>query len=392
MDVKHKDVQDFINQHLHCTAAEIMLQASKFPEWDMKVVAQQLVGKQLAKSKLPRWFVNDKILYPIRLSMEQCSSEATAAYKNQILAGGQGIDITGGFGIDTYFLALKAKSVIYCEQNKDLAEIVKHNLDVLGQENHTFFSGDGVKHLDQCEGLDWVFIDPARRIKNQRVFRLQDCEPNVINIQDKLFEKACQILIKTAPLLDIKQTLIDLKYVKEVHVVSVNNECKEVLYLLEKNFVGEVKIHCVNIAKGNQETFCFTGTEEKATQTHHSNPQNYIYEANSSIMKAGAFKSIAARYGLSKLHQNTHLYTSDKWVANFPGRSFKLLDVLSPNRKVLTKLKIQKANLSCRNYLQKVDVLKKKLKLKDGGDNYIFATTLSDGKPKLLWCKKVQAK
>ena len=388
MNLNCKDIQDFINRQLHSTAADLMLQASKYPEWNMKAIAQQLLGKQLAQKKIPHWFQNDYIIYPPRLSMEQCSSEATAKYKSTIIHSGKGIDLTGGFGVDTYFLAQKSDAIVYCEQNEDLANNVKHNLEVLGQENCKVFVGDGIHYLKKNEAVDWIYIDPARRKENQRVFRLQDCEPNVIDFKTLFFEKAHQILIKTAPLLDIKQTLMDLGCVKEVHVVAVNNECKEVLYLLEKGFSSETQIHCINLTKEHQEEFSLTISEEKESVIVLSKPLKYIYEANSAIMKAGAFKSVAARCELKKLHQNSHLYTSDEYVSNFPGRRFKLTDVLSPNRKELMKLKIHKANLACRNYPQKVDVLKKKLKLKDGGKDYIFATTLSDGKPKLILCSK----
>lgn len=389
MDLKHKDVQDFINRHLNYPAADLILQASKFPKWDMKLIAQQLVGKQLAKNKLPLWFKNDDIQYPKRLSMEQCSSETTALYKSSIVKGSRGIDVTGGFGVDTYFFAIKTKSLVYCEQNKELAHIVKHNLEVLKQKETKVFFGDGIQYIKDNKPSDWIYIDPVRRKEGQRVFRLQDCEPNVISLKNLFFEKSNQILIKTSPLLDIKQTLQDLESVKEVHVISVNNDCKEVLYLLEKGFKSETQIHCANFKKDTFEKFSVRLSEEQKSVVEYSEPKSYIYEANSAVMKAGAFKAIATRYGLKKLHKNSHLYTSDKLISDFPGRSFKCSGVISPDKKNLAKLGIQNGNLACRNYPQKVDVLKKKLKLKDGGDHYIFATTLLNSKQKLLLCKKV---
>jgi len=389
MDLKHKEIQDFINRQLHSTAADLMLQASKYPQWDMKAIAQQLVGKQIAKKKLPVWFKNDGILYPARISMEQCSSEETAAYKSSILKSGKGIDLTGGFGVDSYFLAKKSDSLIYCERNEDLATLVSHNFETLKQTNCEVFVGDGIEYLKTLDKLDWIFIDPARRKDSQRVFKLEDCEPNVIDLKNLFFEKAEHILIKTAPLLDIRQTLSDLEGVKEVHIIAVNNDCKEVLYLLEKDFTGEAQIFCINLKKGHKEEFRFAFSEERETITPYSEPLEYIYEANAAIMKAGAFKSIACKHKLYKLHQHSHLYTSKLLISDFSGRSFKVKKVLNPDKKLLAKHISGKANLACRNFPQKVDVLKKKLKLKDGGDDYIFATTLSDGKPKLILCSKV---
>ena len=203
------------------------------------------------------------------------------------------------------------------------------------------------------------------------------------------FDKAEHVLIKTAPLLDIRQTLSDLEAVKEVHVIAVNNDCKEVLYLLEKDFIGETQIFCVNLKKEYKEEFRFTISEEREALSLYSEPLEYIYEANAAIMKAGAFKSIASKYELYKLHKHSHLYTSQKLISDFPGRSFKVKEILNPDKRSLAKNILGKANLACRNYPQKVDVLKKKLKLKDGGNDYVFATTLNNEKPKLILCSKL---
>ena len=381
-------IQEFINSQINSSASELMLKASSYPEWDMKAIAQQLVGKQIAKKKLPTWFQNNEVLYPVRLSMEQCSSEATAKYKTTIINSGRGIDLTGGFGVDTIFLSKQSESLIYCERNEDLALLVSNNFKALNQHNFEVHVGDGVKYLKNLKKIDWIFIDPSRRKEGQRVFRLDDCEPNVINLIDLFFNKAEHVLIKTAPLLDIQQTLSDLEAVKEVHVIAVNNECKEVLYLLEKDFIGEALIFCVNLKKEHKEEFRFTLSEEREVLSLYSEPLDYIYEANAAIMKAGAFKSIASKYELYKLHKHSHLYTSQKLISEFPGRSFKLKEVLNPDKKSLTKLP-KKANIACRNYPHKVDVLKKKLKINDGGNDYIFATTLKGEQLKLIVCKKV---
>ena len=388
MNILNHKIQEFINSQLNSSASDLMLKASSYPEWDMKAIAQQLVGKQIAKKKLPTWFNNNEILYPVRLSMEQCSSEETAKYKTKIINSGCGIDLTGGFGVDTIFLSKKCESLIYCERNEDLASLVTHNFKALNQHNCEVYVGDGVEYIKNLKKIDWIFVDPSRRKESQRVFRLEDCEPNVTELIDLFFDKAEHLLIKTAPLLDIQQTLSDLEAVKEVHVIAVNNECKEVLYLLEKDFIGEALIFCVNLKKEHEEEFRFTLSQEQEVLSLYSEPLEYIYEANAAIMKAGAFKSIASKHELYKLHKHSHLYTSQKLISEFPGRSFKVKEVLNPDKKSLTKLP-KKGNLACRNYPHKVDVLKKKLKLNDGGNDYIFATTLKGKQFKLIVCEKV---
>ena len=383
------NIQEFINNQINSSASDLMLKASSYPEWDMKAIVQQLVGKQIAKKKLPTWFKNNELLYPIRLSMEQCSSEETALYKSDLLKSGTGIDLCGGFGVDSYFLAKKSKSLIYCEHNEDLASLVAYNFKVLDQDNFQVYVGDGIEYLKKIDKIDWIFVDPSRRKGSQKVFRLQDCEPNVINLQGLFFDKAKLVLIKTSPLLDIRQTLNNLEAVKEVHVIAVNNDCKEVLYLLQKDFIGETQFFCVNLKKGHKEEFRFTLSEEQKVISSYSKPLEYIYEANAAIMKAGAFKSVAFKNKLYKLHTHSHLYTSQTLISKFPGRSFRVKEVLNPDKISLSKHTSGKANLACRNFPQKVDVLKKKLKLKDGGDDYVFATTLNDNKPKLILCSKL---
>lgn len=389
MNLFSTEIIEFINRQLNSTAADLMLQASKYPNWNMKAIAQQLVGKQIAKNKLPSWFSNDNVLYPVRLSMEQCSSEITARYKANILQNGKGIDLTGGFGVDTNLFAQHNESVIYCERNEELALIAKNNFNAFNQTNCIVEVGDAICNFKKQSKLDWIFVDPARRKNTQRVYRLEDCEPNVITLQQLFFEKANLVLIKAAPLLDIKQTLYDLSSVKEVHIISVNNDCKEVLYLLEKNYSQEPEIICVNLKNDIKEEFHFNYIQESNAENEFSLPLEFLYEPNASIMKSGAFKIIAVKYNLKKLHKNSHLYTSINLVPKFPGRSFKIKSVITPDKKSLNKQVNGKANLACRNFPQKIDVLKKKLKLKDGGSDYVFATTLLDDKAKMILCKKL---
>lgn len=389
MSIITTEIQEFINRQLHSTAADLMLQASKYPQWDMKLIAQQLIGKQIAKKKLPSWFNNQQTQYPVRLSLEQCSSEITANYKSNLVGNGNGIDLTGGFGVDTFAFSKKAKHVIYCERNEALAKLAKENFNLFKVSNIEVFRGDGLTCLKKQKKLDWIFIDPARRKQGKRVYRLEDCEPNVIDLKKILFQKANIILIKTAPLLDIQQTLKNLDCVKEVHVLSVNNDCKEVLYLLENGYTKNAKIISANLKSSSHSFFNFNYFDEQNSTVDYSLPLTYLYEPNSSIMKAGAFKSITVKFRLFKLHKNSHLYTSNHLANDFPGRTFKIRAVISADRKILEKHSFGTSNLACRNFPQKIADLKRKLKLKDGGNKFIFATTLVDEKPKLILCEKL---
>lgn len=388
MSIITKEIHEFINRQLHSTAADLMLQSSKYPQWDMKLIAQQLIGKQIAKKKLPSWFNNHQTQYPVRLSLEQCSSENTANYKSNLVGNGKGIDLTGGFGVDTFAFSKKAKQVIYCERNAPLAKLAKENFNAFKISNIEVFMGDGLARLKKQIKLDWIYIDPARRKQGKRVYRLKDCEPNVIDLKKILFQKANTILIKTAPLLDIQQTLKDLDFVKEVHVLSVNNDCKEVLYLLENGYTENAKIIATNLKTSSHTVFNFNYLDEQNSAVDYSLPLTYLYEPNSSVMKAGAFKSIAVKFRLFKLHKNSHLYTSNHLINDFPGRTFKIRAVIPADRKILEKHAFGTGNLACRNFPQKIADLKRKLKLKDGGINYIFATTLVNEKPKLILCEK----
>lgn len=354
----------------------------------MAAIAQQVEGKQKSKNKLPAWFQKEGLLYPVRLSMEQCSSELTAQYKAQLSKGENFIDLTGGFGVDSYFISQSFSKGVHCELNSELQTIVAHNFNTLGA-NIRSFNKDGLKHLQKTsKQFDLIYIDPARRgIRNQKVIRLEDYTPNILDHLDLLFEKGKQILLKTAPLLDIKQVLSQLPHIQEVHVVAVNNECKEVLYLLGKENPYETQIHCVDLAK--EQKFDFTFQEEERICTT-SQPLTYLYEPNAAILKAGAFNSIGNIFDLHKLHPNSHLYTSDALLSNFPGRVFVIEEITKLNKKELAiLLPNKKANITRRNFPLSVADIRKKIGLKEGGDKYLFATTLKDNKPTILVCSKI---
>ena len=388
--IKHllkKEIQNFINQQLDKPAADLLFMAKKYPDWDMAAIAQQVEGKQKAKKKIHSWFKIENILYPIRLSMEQCSSEQTAKYKASICHGKRFIDITGGLGVDTYFISKSFKEGFHCEINEDLQYIAQHNFKTLGSDIISL-NQNGLNYLQTVqEKFDLIYIDPARRNENnKKVIKLSDYTPNLLGNLNLLFEKGKVILVKTAPLLDIKQVLNELSYVKEIHIVSLKNECKEILYTLDKEYNGEIKIYCVNIDKSKYE---FTYSKEKESAPL-SEPLSYLYEPNTSILKAGAFNSIANDFKLRKLHPNSHLYTSHNLIEGFPGRTFKIGAVCKYNKKDLLKhIPNKKGNITRRNFPDSVADIRKKTGIKEGGEYYIFATTLKDNKPKFLVCSKI---
>jgi len=363
----------FIQQNLDKPLSEIALLLSKHPELDKNFILNQINGLQKAKLKLPTFYQNKAIVYPVGLSMEQCSSEQTALFKSQLASGKTAVDLTGGFGVDAYFFSKQFDEVSYVEQNQELFEVVQHNFKVLNAPIKCYQTSCE-DFLDKNTQLfDLAYIDPSRRDESKRVFKLAECTPNVIELLPQLLKTAQQVLIKTSPLLDIKQTLSDLKSVSKVWIVSVQNDCKEVLYLVNKTTSSNPEIIAVNIAK-NTSTFAFDYEKESTVFVDFSEPQTYLYEPNASVLKAGGFKSIAAQFGLNKLAVNTHLYTSNELITNFPGRVFKITNTLDYNEKSVKTLGLKKANIATRNFPDSTEQIKKKLKLSDGGSNYIFAT------------------
>lgn len=367
-------------------------------------LARQTEGRKAMATKLPSWAENMSLLFPVKISLEQCSSEATALYKASLVSGESMVDLTGGFGVDCSFLSKKFSSVDYVEQNEELCQIAEHNFAALGL-NIRVNNAESVSFLVDMPSVDCIYIDPARRdVKGKKTADLSLCSPNLLEIRDILLEKCNTLLIKLSPMFDISSALEVFPECKQVHVVSVKNECKELLLLIEKDFKGEANLICVDLdnqprrglSLGRQvsehnDDACIVElgirSEELRVVVNYSTPKGYLYEPNASIMKAGLYKTVAKCYNLQKLHPNTHLYTSDELVENFPGRSFKVERVTKVQRKEIQD--IDKANLSIRNFPGNVADLRKKLKLKDGGDTYIFVTTLHDNSKVLIVCKKL---
>ncbi len=350
--------------------------------------AQQAFGKSIAAQKIPTWHACEGILYPQRLSLEQCSSEWTARYKASLVSGNTLVDLTGGLGIDCYFLSQQMAHTTYVEQQEELCRLAAHNFAQLGQEIG-IINDHCENYLTTMPAVDVVYIDPARRNKQGgKTVCLSDCTPDLTVIGSAILAKCRTLLIKLSPMIDIESVLKDFPQTTEIHIVSVKNECKEVLVKVEPTIpTTSPTVHCIHLNNEQVQDFCYPRAAESTTCVAYSQPLRYLYEPNASILKAGAFKQVAQRYGVQKLHPNSHLYTSENMVADFPGRIFSIDRITKVQRKEIAD--IDKANLSIRNFPGSVADLRKKLKLKDGGETYIFATTLHDQSKVLIVGRRV---
>ncbi|WP_324027997.1 class I SAM-dependent methyltransferase [Maribacter sp. BPC-D8] len=370
------DVQEFINDNLNIDIHKILLSKSRFLHVSSKELVEQIESKLKAKAKLPTWFGTDNIYYPNKLNLSQTSSEITANYKTTLVHGTKIIDLTAGFGVDSFAFSKKMKQVIHIDKNENLSIIAQHNFKQLDAANIECIATNGLEFLKKTnKPIDWIYIDPSRRDKdNKKVYYLSDCEPNVVSNMDLLLSKASNLLIKTGPLLDLKSGLKELSHVKEIHIVAVNNDVKEILWLIEKDYEGEPLIKTLNYKAKTLQEFQFHLSEEQITDAQYSKPLNYIYEPNAAILKSGAFKLLGERLDLKKIQSNSHLYTSDEFIS-FPGRIFKVKGVYDYSKKSLKKEGIIKANITTRNFPDSVIKIRKKLGIKDGGENYLFCTT-----------------
>lgn len=431
--------QDFICQHQDDDVRQLAFLGSKYPEVDMPFALDQIRGRKMARVKLPRWASLEGIIYPPHISMEQCSSESTALYKAELAARLLGlpasssgtemkaeneiefVDLTGGFGVDFSYIAarLGVKSM-YVERQAHLCEAAKENFGRLGLKNAIVKNGDGIEVLhsfhpkkkdaasdddslgityDQPRsllktnlGLKIIFIDPARRDDaGNKVVSLKDCTPDVTVLQEEMLSKADYVIIKLSPMLDWHRAISELSHVREVHIISVNNECKELLLVLSARNMGEnLRIYCINDA---QSFVCDElDMESSSVKIAPSilEEMQYLYEPNASLMKAGCFGVLSERYDARMLSKNSHLFVSREPIAAFPGRSFRIIAVSSFNKKELKRhlSGITKTNIATRNFPLSVAELRKRLKLKDGGETYIFATTLSDESHVLMITEK----
>ncbi|WP_165042712.1 class I SAM-dependent methyltransferase [Dysgonomonas sp. ZJ709] len=382
----------FIEEHENDDIRKLALQAKRYPEIDMQMAIQQIAGRQTAKEKIPNWYKNDELLYPKHISMEQCSSEHTAQFKADLFHGGTMVDLTGGFGIDFSFIAKNFKQATYVEQQPELVDIAAHNFTKLGLNNADVVNTDAIAYLEAMQSVDLIYIDPARRSSTGRKTALiEDCTPNIIEIEELLEQKAKYIMIKLSPMLDISLAIRSMRNISDVYIISVANECKELLFI-KSHESKKTQLHCINILNNKIDQFIFSKEDEESTTVSFAfELGKYLYEPNSSITKGGAYKSIAKAFDLNKLHISSHLYTSDELHTDFYGRRFEITGMCSLNKKELKEylLDIKQANITTRNFPLSTDELRKRTGLKDGGNLYIFATTLADDKKVLIFCKKI---
>ena len=415
---------EFIREYRERDIRQLALQANRFPDVDMPYALDQIQGWQIARRKLPKWAACDGVIFPPHLSMEQCSSEPTAQYKlnlamewttlnselstqncrrqqfktqnSKFKTSTRMTDLTGGFGVDFSFTSCAFAAATYVERNEQLCHIVEHNLPLLGLNNATVVCADAVEYLSTVEPQTMLFLDPARRDEHgAKTVMLADCTPDVVQLLPQLLEKSRFTMLKLSPMLDWHKAVDDLQgTVREVHIVSVGGECKELLLVLSTVVESELKVYCADLSTASDTSSLFVYTPGSSAPVANSKlkTQNskFVHEPNASIMKAGCFDELAAAYGVSPVSRNSHLFLSDEPVDGFPGRSFVVERVTTMNKGELRKALagIEKANIATRNFPLSVAELRKRLKIKDGGDVYIFATTTAEGEHLLLISRK----
>ena len=392
--------QEFIHKYREEDVRKLALQGTRFPQVDLPYALDQIAGWQTARKKIPSWTAIEGMIYPSRLSMEQCSSEQTARYKaalvQRLLKGNKGgnmVDLTGGFGVDFSFLSPLFDEAVYVEQQEHLCKIAQENIIRLGLGQSEVVHDDGVAYLQRMGQADLIYLDPARRdAHGARTYDITDCTPNLLEIKEKLLQKARWVVVKLSPMLDWHKAVNDLQKVTEVHVVSVGNECKELLLVMEGNGHEHpddrpLTIYCVN----DEQVFTCSMDEmnEGVRIAERIEQGMFLYEPNASMMKVGCFGACATRYEVQAIARNSHLFVSDTLIPHFPGRIFRITAVTSMNKRELkeTLQGIKKANVAVRNFPLKADELRKRLKLSDGGDIYLFGTTTEQDKHLILLTK-----
>lgn len=383
---------EFILQHTDDDIRDLALHKSKYPEVDMNEAIIQISGRQKAKHKLPTLFSNSEIRYPVQLSMEQCSSEQTAKYKASLISGKTIVDLTGGFGIDSLAFAEKFEHLTYVEQNAELCQIMQHNCQVLKRTNIEIRHSSCLDFLTKMPNVDATYIDPARRDSGgNKIFRIQDCEPNLLEIADTLLSKSQQVMIKLSPMLDISQAIESLPKVSEIIIVSVENECKELLIILD-NHANEITYRCTNFLRnGEMDELIFSKKSLNESRAYYINELKnggFLYEPNTSLLKSGAYNFVSEHFNVLKIAVNSHLYFSENLIEHFHGRTFQVIQIIPFNKRDTKILVKTKANITTRNFPITVAEIRRRYNIKEGGDTYIFATTLSSGDLVFIMCKK----
>ena len=379
------DIQNYINQNLNSDLTKLLLKKSPFPDVSMQEIVQQIKGRKTAEKKFP-FLTKEGIVFPPNLNLEQASSQSTAEYKSQTLSGKSFLDLTCGFGIDAYFLSKNFDEVTLIEQNSELISIVENNWKTLGRKAHfinknleEFLENLRQAQIDNFNKFDVVYLDPARRDQqNKKKFLLEDLSPNLLEIQEKLHSITDKIIVKLSPLIDISYLISELKNITEIQIIAVRNEVKELVLIIENNQSTDnqqpTTIKCINL-ESNEPEFSFNFNDEKSAKSEFSESSKFLFIPNNSILKAGAFNIISEKFGLKKLHPNTHFYTSEHNIENFPGRVLQIEKIEAKDLK-----KGEKYNIVSKNYPLKPEEIKKKYKLNDGGNHYLIFTQSVYGK------------
>lgn len=379
------EVQEYIRNYSG-NVSNLAFRGSPFEDVSGLELMMQIESRSKTEKKLPSWFNSSNIIFPPKLNLEQTSSEITAKYKASLLKGETLADITGGFGVDCFYFADHFTKVFHFETNEELSAIAKHNFEIFGKKNIACAAEDGLEAILKGQ-YNAIYADPSRRHASKgKVFFLRDCQPNIPDNISEILDHCEVFLLKTSPMLDISVGLNELQNVSEIHIVAVENEVKELLWTMKKEAVEAPLITAVNLHKNGVDKFSFDWQQH--SEAEYSLPQKYLFEPNAAILKSGAFDLISEKLKLHKLHQNTHLYTSDT-LADFPGRRFVIDKTLPYSKSDMRSLNIKKANITTRNFPESVDVLRKKWKISDGGETYLFFLTALDNKKYVLLCSKL---
>lgn len=389
-EIYTEELFQFVQDHLNGDPAQLLLAHQGKTNFDQKAAVQQIQARQKVKKKLPTWVAHPKIIFPSGVSLEQSSSEITAKFKAALISGDKMIDLTGGAGVDSFYLSEKFQSAVYCERQPDLAAIAGYNFDILAPGRFQVQVGDSLEYLRQVpDPVDLIYIDPARRgHHNQKRYKLSDCEPDLLEAWTLMSSKAAEILVKTSPMLDIKQALMEVPYLQQVWVVAVKNEVKEVLLSWKaKGKASCPQIHCVNLHPSGDSTFSFTYEEEAMATSEFGELGPILIEPYAAILKAGAFKAFAKRFSLNKLHPNSHLYTANDVQSGIPARVFEIeREVTQPKKELKKLIPDGKVNVLTRNYALSAAELKRKYDLQDGGENFLIGTKVGEAY-RLFYCK-----
>ncbi|MDX9705535.1 MAG: RsmD family RNA methyltransferase [Weeksellaceae bacterium] len=383
----NKEVQFFLNENATTDFRVISLQKSKFKGIHPSELAEQLKGKQIAKSKFPLLYETPNIFYPPSLNLEQSSSQITAFYKSNLISAKSMIDLTAGMGIDAYFFAQKVKKIVAIEQNKELVEICQHNYKTLNQSNLTYIHQNFSEFFKEnpTEKWDLIYLDPARRKNAKKKFLLEDLEPNILNWMNIFFEKSPQVMIKLSPLMDIYKVITQIPFIQEIHLIAVKNEMKEMLLICRKTENQNPLIKAVNL-ETEQKSCELYFEEESSAKADYSIVKSYLYEPNSALMKSGAFKWIAQKFHLFKLEINTHLYTSNELKSDFPGKIYEVKEELKNEKQ---SLKNGKFHVVAKNYPLKTEEIRKKYHLKEGEGQSLFFIKTQKGLQHFL-CHRIK--